>query len=37
VPERQSAAVTYRRQDLELGIDPGHFTIEINLWLVIQI
>ena len=37
VPEMQSAAVKYLRQDLELGIEQGHFTIEINLLLVNQI
>ena len=37
VPEMQSAAVKYLRQDLKLGIEQGHFTIEINLLLVNQI
>ncbi|MEM1434900.1 MAG: TetR/AcrR family transcriptional regulator [Pseudomonadota bacterium] len=37
VPELQSATVQYLRQDLELGIEQGHFTIEINLLLVNQI
>lgn len=37
VPELQSATVQYLRQDLEMGIKQGHFTIEINLLLVNQI
>lgn len=37
VPEMQSATVQYLRQDLEMGIEQGHFTIEINLLLVNQI
>ena len=37
VPELQSAAVQYLKQDLEMGIAQGHFTIEINLLLVNQI
>jgi AcrR family transcriptional regulator len=37
VPELQSAIVQYLRQDLEIGIEQGHFTIEINLLLVNQI
>jgi AcrR family transcriptional regulator len=37
VPELQSATVQYLRQDLEIGIEQGHFTIEINLLLVNQI
>jgi len=36
VPELQSATVQYLRQDLEIGIAQGHFTIEINLLLVNQ-
>jgi len=37
VPELQSATVQYLKQDLELGIEQGHFTTEINLLLVNQI
>ena len=37
VPELQSATVQFLRQDLEMGIDQGHFIIEINLLLVNQI
>ena len=37
VPELQSATVQFLRQDLEIGIKQGHFTIEINLLLVNQI
>jgi AcrR family transcriptional regulator len=37
VPELQSATVQFLRQDLEMGIEQGHFTIEINLLLVNQI
>jgi AcrR family transcriptional regulator len=37
VPELQSATVQYLRQDLEMGIEQGHFTIGINLLLVNQI
>jgi AcrR family transcriptional regulator len=37
VPELQSATVQYLRQDLEMGIEQGHFKIEINLLLVNQI
>jgi AcrR family transcriptional regulator len=37
VPELQSATVQYLRQDLEMGIEQGHFTITINLLLVNQI
>lgn len=36
VPEMQSATVQYLRQDLELGMEQGHFNIEINLLLVNQ-
>jgi AcrR family transcriptional regulator len=37
VPELQSATVQYLRQDLEMGIEQGHFAININLLLVNQI
>ena len=37
VPELQSASVQYLRQDLEIGIEQGHFSIEINLLLINQI
>ena len=37
VPELQSATVQYLRQDLDMGIAQGHFTIEINLLLINQI
>ena len=37
VPELQSAIVQYLRQDLEMGVDQGHFRIELNLLLVNQI
>ena len=37
VPELQSATVQYLRQDLEIGIDQGHFTVEIELLLINQI
>ena len=37
VPELQSATVQYLKQDLELGIEQGHFSTEINLLLVNQI
>lgn len=37
VPEMQSATVQYLRQDLEMGIEQGHFAAEINLLLVNQI
>lgn len=37
VPELQSATVQYLRQDLEIGVEQGHFNIEINLLLVNQI
>jgi AcrR family transcriptional regulator len=37
VPELRSATVQYLRQDLEMGIEQGHFTININLLLVNQI
>ena len=37
VPELQSATVQYLRQDLEIGIEQGHFSININLLLVNQI
>ena len=37
VPELQSATVQYLRQDLEMGIEQGHFSITINLLLVNQI
>lgn len=37
VPELQSASVQYLRQDLEIGIQQGHFSIEINLLLINQI
>ena len=37
VPELQSATVRYLRQDLEMGIEQGHFTIEVDLLLINQI
>lgn len=37
VTELQSAVVQYLRQDLEIGIEQGHFTAEVNLLLVNQI
>ncbi len=37
VPELQSATVQYLRQDLEMGIEQGHFKVQINLLLVNQI
>ncbi len=37
VPELQSATVQFLRQDLEMGIEQGHFSITINLLLVNQI
>ena len=37
VPELQSATVHYLKQDLEMGIEQGHFTIKIILLLVNQI
>ena len=36
VPELQSAMVQYLRQDLAIGIQQGHFTVEVNLLLVNQ-
>lgn len=36
VPEMQSDIIQYFRKDLEIGIDQGHFNIEINLLLVNQ-
>jgi len=36
VPEMQSDMIQYFRQDLEIGIEQGHFNIEINLLLVNQ-
>ncbi|MEZ5557118.1 MAG: TetR/AcrR family transcriptional regulator [Pseudomonadales bacterium] len=37
VPELQSAIVQYLRQDLEIGIEQGHFTVTVNLLLINQI
>jgi AcrR family transcriptional regulator len=37
VSELQSATVQYLRQDLEIGLEQGHFAVEINLLLVNQI
>jgi AcrR family transcriptional regulator len=37
VTELQAAAVQYLRQDLEIGIEQGHFDTEVNLLLVNQI
>ncbi len=37
VPELQSAVVQYLKQDLEMGIQQGHFSTEINLLLINQI
>lgn len=37
VTELQSAVVQYLKQDLEIGIEQGHFTAEVNLLLVNQI
>jgi AcrR family transcriptional regulator len=37
VPELQSAAVQYLRQDLETGIEQGHFAVEFNLLLINQV
>ena len=36
IPELQSAIVQYLRQDLEMGVEQGHFVIEINLLLINQ-
>jgi len=36
VPEMHSDMIQYFRQDLEIGIEQGHFNIEINLLLVNQ-
>lgn len=36
VPEMQSDMIQYFKQDLDIGIDQGHFNIEINLLLVNQ-
>jgi AcrR family transcriptional regulator len=37
VTELQAAAVQYLKQDLEIGIEQGHFDTEVNLLLVNQI
>jgi AcrR family transcriptional regulator len=37
VPELQSAVVQYLKQDLEMGIEQGHFSTRINLLLINQI
>jgi len=37
VPEAQSALVQYLRQDLEMGIQQGHFIVEFDLLLVNQL
>ncbi|MEM8767955.1 MAG: TetR/AcrR family transcriptional regulator [Pseudomonadota bacterium] len=37
VPELQSAVVQYLKQDLEMGIEQGHFSTEINVLLINQI
>lgn len=37
IPEMQSEIIQYLKQDLEIGIEQGHFTIEINLLLINQI
>ena len=36
VPELQSATIQYLRQDLEMGIEQGHFAVQVNLLLVNQ-
>ncbi len=36
VPEMQSDMIQYFKQDLEIGINQGHFVIDINLLLVNQ-
>lgn len=36
VPEMQSEMIQYFKQDLEIGIEQGHFNIDINLLLVNQ-
>ena len=37
IPELQSAVVQYLRQDLELGVEQGHFDIDVDVLLVNQI
>lgn len=37
VPELQSAAVQYLKQDLEMGVEQGHFSIDVNLMLINQV
>ena len=37
VPKMQAAIIQYLKQDLEMGIEQGHFTININLLLINQI
>ncbi len=37
IPELQSTTVQYLRQDIEMGIDQGHFHAHVNLLLVNQI
>ena len=37
VPELQSESIQHLRQDIEMGISQGHFSIEVNLLLVNQI
>ncbi len=36
VPEMQSDMIQYFKQDLKIGINQGHFTIDLNLLLVNQ-
>lgn len=37
VPELQSATVQYLRQDIEIGIEQGHFTVDVDTLLINQV
>ena len=37
IPEMQSELIQYLKQDIEMGIEQGHFTTNINLLLINQI